>query len=126
MQDKESIYLRLPYPPTLNSYYATVRGRRVLTKRGRDYKNQVQYERWEKCGTNVPFFNKSSFVSVDICMHVPDARTRDTDNILKPVFDALVYAGYLEDDYQIYKHSVERFDRINKEDGYLIVKITEI
>jgi len=40
-------------------------------------------------------------VALYIMAYPPDRRRRDLDNILKGVQDALVFAGVIEDDYQV-------------------------
>lgn len=96
----------------------------MLSANGRDYKKHVSNLRMLLEGKMHTVF-KDGLVSVDVQMHVPDRRIRDTDNILKPLFDALVHAKYMTDDSQIAKHSVTRHDKdING--GRVIVTIESI
>lgn len=86
---------KFPWPPTMNTLWATVRGRRVLTRAGRDYKQQV------RAIVGVVEETFSGDVSVQITLTLPDRRRRDIDNILKILLDSLTYAGVYKDDSQI-------------------------
>jgi len=44
--------IELPWPPTVNTYYTVARGRKILSKKGRAYKEAVEekkkaYAEWE-------------------------------------------------------------------------------
>lgn len=81
--------LDLPYPPTLNHLHAVVHGRKVLSAEGRKYKQCAMYL------TSMVFADRCS---VKLTVQQPDKRRRDLDNTIKPVLDALVFAGILIDD----------------------------
>lgn len=84
----------LPYPPSINSYYATFKGRRILSRKGRQYRLDVA----AAVGLRKPH---SGRLSISIRMYPPDRRKRDVDNILKSVLDSLGHAGVYGDDSQI-------------------------
>lgn len=86
--------LSLPYPPSVNTYYATVNGRRVLSSKGRDYKRTVAF----MVGKVEQITGR---VGVGIELFMPDKRRRDIDNVQKALLDALQHAGVYEDDSQI-------------------------
>ena len=92
--------LTLPYPPTINTYYATVRGRRVLSKRGREFKKTVSLI--------APAKGLTGRLKVAIDLYPPDRRKRDIDNVQKPVLDALTEAGVWGDDSQVDELSITR------------------
>lgn len=87
----------LPWPPTCNSYWRTVGGRMLISKRGRDYRKAVcelaAREAWRKFG--------AARVAVIIEAWMPDKRRRDLDNIPKAILDSLTHAGVWDDDSQI-------------------------
>jgi len=90
--------LELPMPPSINHYYRSIgRGRVVVSRAGRDYRKVV-------CAlvlaARVQPLGKS-LLAVSLKLYVPDRRRRDLDNVLKPVLDALQYAGVYVDDNQI-------------------------
>ena len=103
--------LTVPYPPTINTYYATVSGRRVLSKKGREYKKEMAVIVAEaKCNYG------EQRLSLDIDLWMPDRRKRDIDNVQKPLIDALMHAGAFADDEQIdrlltQRHGVEKGGR---------------
>ena len=87
----------LPFPPSVNNLYATVMGRKVLSKRGREYHAEVatamvrqQYLRFgaQRVGYRVTVFP-------------PDRRRRDLSNLVKAMEDALTNAGLWDDDSQV-------------------------
>lgn len=88
--------IELPYPPSINNYYATFRGRRILSKAGRIYKKTIK---------DLCLINKIKKCSGDIKVKIfaipPDKRRRDLDNICKALLDALQSAGVYDDDSQI-------------------------
>ena len=96
------ITLTLPYPPTVNHYYTVVRGRKILSKNGREYLARV-VSYGVACGVK----KIKGKVAVSIGAYLPDQRRRDLDNLLKPTLDALVAAGVIEDDSKIGRLSIE-------------------
>lgn len=86
------IEITLPWPPSVNRYYRTFRGRMIISKEGREYRKAVQTIEGEKF---------QGLVAVEIEAHRPDNRRRDLDNTLKAALDALTHAGLWNDDAQI-------------------------
>jgi crossover junction endodeoxyribonuclease RusA len=95
-----AVTIRLPWPPSVNTYWRSVgRGRVLISERGRDYRIAVALavrERWP--GLRHP--TRARLV-VSIYAWPPDRRSRDLDNLPKAVFDALTHAGVWQDDSQI-------------------------
>lgn len=87
----------LPWPPSNNHYYAVVRGRKVLAKEGRQYRDAVLALAWEQ---QWPKFDRAR-LAVTFEAWMPDRRRRDLDNLLKSLCDALTFAGVWHDDQQI-------------------------
>ena len=110
------INIKLPWPPTVNTYYTIARGRKILSKKGRDYK---KYAMPPWTGNLV-----SGQVEVNIEAHPPDKRKRDLDNILKPILDLLTNNGVWKDDSQVDVLRIRR--RHIAKPGYVRVYITEI
>lgn len=98
---KPSFILKLPYPPTINSYYGTTRqGQRFIGAKGTAYRKEVvEILRGipEASGT----LAEDKRLQVWVEMHVPDRRKRDVDNILKCLLDSLTHANVWDDDGQI-------------------------
>jgi crossover junction endodeoxyribonuclease RusA len=85
--------ITLPYPPTVNTYWRNVKGRAILSAKGRAYK---AWPLPPQLGPHVP-----GRLSVDAVAYMPDARTRDLDNIWKPMLDYLTHHGVFRDDSDI-------------------------
>lgn len=92
----DKIFLTLPYPPSVNTYWGFQGHRRFLTNKAVQFKKAVAHE---VSLTPARFTNER--LEVFITLNPPDKRTRDIDNIAKPTLDALVSAGLFIDDGQI-------------------------
>ena len=87
----------LPWPPSVNSYWRSYRGRNILSKRGRLYK--------EAAGRAVLAAGANRHLSgrlrVKLVAYPPDRRRRDIDNLTKLALDSMQVAGVYLDDSQI-------------------------
>lgn len=111
------IALQLPWPPSVNQYWRNNRGTTILSKRGREYKKDV-----EGCVLCLPWsqINRCPLkqrLQVHLTAYPPDRRKRDIDNLLKGVLDSLEKAGVYEndeqiDDLHIVRGDVEKYGRI--------------
>lgn len=90
----------LPYPPSTNNLYATVRGRRVLSAAGRAFKLTAA-----ALATAAGVRPVSTEVSVTVDVYRP-ARRGDLDNTLKSLLDSLTGVAW-DDDSQV-AHIVAR------------------
>ena len=87
----------LPWPPSVNHYWAA-RGRsRYLSPRARAWHREA----WAILRSSWRGRPMRGEVAVLLVLHPPDRRRRDLDNILKAVLDALVKAQVLGDDSQV-------------------------
>lgn len=111
------INLRLPWPPSVNHYYTVARGRKVLSKRGRDYKKMGAKE---LLAQGIPK-NLTARLEVNIDAYPPSKRKHDLDNVLKPLLDTMQDYGMFDDE-QI---DILRIRRREK-GGYVRVHISEI
>ena len=98
--------LILPFPPSVNSYWGFKGSHRYLTPKAKDFKQSVFW-----------LFRQSQHkgfgghrIDVNIVLQAPDRRTRDLDNYLKSLLDALTQAGVYNDDSQIDRLVVTRGD----------------
>jgi len=110
----------LPYPPSTNTYYRSLRkgpmaGRVLISEKGRQYREEIK-------GAVYPV-KLEGRLSVTIKLYPPDRRRRDIDNCLKALFDSLTHAGVWVDDSQVKKLSVEMQDVTR---GYVTVQIEEL
>ena len=100
--------IRLPWPPTVNHYYTVARGRKILSKRGREYKKWCAAELM----LQKPLRSRQGDVRVCINAYPPDKRRRDLDNLIKPVLDVLTECGLIEDDSLVVDLRIQRFNSV--------------
>ena len=115
------ISIKLPWPPTVNTYYTVARGRKILSKRGRQYKDDCAAEMLLQRPGKV-----AGRLHVHIDAFVPDRRKRDLDNLLKPVLDSLGSGpnALFDDDSQIDQLAVVR--RPVAKPGFVQVFVGEV
>lgn len=83
--------LELPWPPTTNNAYATVRGRRVKSQAARQYAADVQGELMVSRDAQElkRRATRSTRFAVIVRAHPPDRRRRDLGNLEKLPVDAI-------------------------------------
>jgi len=113
------IILYLPYPPSVNNYWITSGNRKFLSKRGREFKEQVAAYVIEK---NVPKLGEMA-VQIDIILRPRNKRLMDIDNSCKAILDSIQDAGIIDDDSQVWKLTIER--GITHTGGSCVVMIEE-
>lgn len=86
------------WPPSVNHYWRrTEKGRLALTSRAREFRANVLAD--ALAARSAVHFTGP--VGVELVLHPPDRRVRDIDNVIKPLLDALTFAGVFEDDRQV-------------------------
>jgi crossover junction endodeoxyribonuclease RusA len=101
------INLTLPYPPSVNHYWGVSGKQRFIGKKGKEFRQAVA----EAC-LDLEVKTMEGNVSVFVALWPPDKRTRDIDNTIKPLLDAMEHAGVYENDCQINQLHVVRKDPI--------------
>ncbi len=97
--------LELPWPPSVNHYWGR-RGNWVYIKQaGKDFRD---LSIWKIKEARVEMIKGPAKVTLHL--YPPDRRKRDTDNVLKALFDALQHGGAIEDDYLIEEHHFYRHE----------------
>ena len=96
--------LTLPYPPSTNGLYAAVRGRLILSARGRAYHADVLAAVAEAGLPKAP----AGRLRVEVDLSPPDRRRRDIMNCEKCLTDSLVAAAVLKDDCLIDRFEITR------------------
>lgn len=89
--------IKLPYPPSMNTYWRNFRGNTVLSKSGRLYKTAVAECVVEQ---NIPKFGGKR-LEVTLFLYPRSKVVTDLDNRLKAVLDGLEEAGVYDNDGQI-------------------------
>lgn len=97
----------LPWPPSVNHYYRHVGSRVLISREGRNYRDVVSAR---IRAANIPCFEGA--VELRIQLYPPDNRRRDVDNVLKCILDTLTVAKLYDDDSQVKRLSVEKFEPI--------------
>ncbi len=108
--------LTLPVPPSVNHLYATVNGRRVLSRAGRDFKALVadEVEAWqdrEQISNDAIEALGRHYLSLTITFYFATALRRDLDGGLKIAQDALCEAIGVSDNLVTEIHLSKRVDR---------------
>lgn len=105
MDGSKSFVVELPFPPSVNRYWRSVKGRVLISRNGRDYIRSVAAI--VRLENNAPRFGTKR-LSLEIVANCPDRRLRDLDNICKAVQDSLQKSGVYDDDSQIDRLTVIR------------------
>lgn len=90
--------LTIPFPPSANRIYRNIRGRTLISREGRTYREVVRALLAGGGPRKPPMGGR-----IALCMDAfpPDRRRHDLDNLLKLPLDALQDAGVYEDDSQV-------------------------
>ena len=106
--------LVLPLPPSINHQYATVQGRRVLSRAAREFKRLVveEVENWldNRPHVDVALF-QHHYLGLTILFYFRSALRRDLDGGLKIAQDALCEALGVNDNLVIEIHLSKRVNR---------------
>ncbi len=113
------LVLELPYPPSVNHYYRSVGPRTLISREGRAYREQV-------CAILVAAGTETLTgpLALQVEVYPPDRRSRDLDNTLKALLDALEKGGAYRNDSQIVRLVAEKREPV--EGGRTIVRIAEV
>jgi crossover junction endodeoxyribonuclease RusA len=88
--------LELPFPPSFNKQFDYIRGRPVLSKDIRQYRQLVRQRILNARGASM-----MGPLAIRIDLYPPDHRRRDCDNAQKVILDALQQGGVFWDDSQV-------------------------
>ncbi len=97
------VMFTLPSPPSVNEMYCQSHGRRVLIRKGREYKRNA---------ASIAEAAGARPVSGDVCVTIEIYRKRragDLDNTLKIILDSLKGVAWI-DDSQVKRIVAERFE----------------
>ena len=112
--------VKLPFPPSCNSYWRHSRGMHFLSAAGKAYRTDVMAAilsiGWNR--------RMQGRLSVEVYAVMPDRRKRDLDNLHKGLLDSLTAAGVWEDDGQIDRLLIQRGEV--DPPGYVIVSIESL
>ena len=117
---EDVVILHLPFPPSVNNYYAKTRNGIFIKAKGKKFREDVISAVNEQGCYMLGLEEKLKAI---VIIHWPDKRVRDIDNYLKGLFDAITHAGVWVDDKQVRCMMV--FDGENVKDGKVVVAIKE-
>lgn len=95
---------RLPWPPSMNTYWRRGPNVTYLTKKAREFRKEVA----DSLGLRSMYFPLDAELAVNLELTLPDKRARDIDNHIKAVLDALQHAGVFYNDGQVSELRVKR------------------
>lgn len=107
-QAADMLRLDLPFPPSTNTYWRHNRGRIHISEHGQVFREHVKLtvRKDQRLRLNGP-------LAILIDLYPPDRRERDIDNFSgKALFDALQYAGVIENDSQIEVSLARKWGRV--------------
>lgn len=114
---RNTLFLTLPLPPSINKQYATVNGRRVLSATGRRYKRTIgqfvmtTVAAHSSQGRAFLLAAHDHYLSLTIHFYFSTLLRRDLDGGLKIAQDALCEAMRLNDNRILELHLYKSFDR---------------
>lgn len=111
--------LVLPYPPSLNRLYRTVRGRPILSREAREYRASVQAQL-----AGMGFKAISGPVALSVALYRP-RRAGDADNALKALLDALNGLLWVDDSQIVEIHLWRRDDKARPRVEVLVEEVPE-
>ena len=103
------ISVTLPFPPTVNSYYSHTKRGVYISKKGRLFREAAAESLHQQLGDLRQLDYR---ISLTVVLHMPDKRTRDLDNYMKALLDAITVYGLWEDDSQIDQLSIYRGETV--------------
>ncbi len=99
------ISFKLDLPPSCNEAYAVFRGRKILSKKARDWRNYASWSIAHQAQSQ----RIDGKVSVESEFIFPDLRKRDQSNYVKQLYDAITDSKIISDDSMIYEETNRKF-----------------
>ena len=116
------VILKLPYPPSVNTYWRRSRNATYISKKGQQFKRAVaEYV----ADTKVPKFGDAE-IEVIIVIRPRSTNYMDIDNCAKAVLDSCQDAGVFDDDNQVWKLTIERGTPIKGGECVVIITNREV
>jgi crossover junction endodeoxyribonuclease RusA len=112
--------ITLPWPPGNNHLFSVFRGRKIKSKKGREYTTAVTQQITEANQQ----YHLAGKLKVKILAYPPTRARRDLDNLFKAPLDSLTSAGVIADDSLIDDVRMVRCEVVKG--GRLEVIITEL
>ena len=110
----------LPFPPSINNYYVQTRNGRFISKKGKEFREQVITECIIQGISGIKYAGKVEF---SVVLYPPDRRKRDLDNYKKALLDAITHSGVWVDDSQI--DQIHSYRGTVRKGGAAVVRIED-
>ena len=109
-KNKKYPVIELPYGPSVNQLYVKRLGygKYIWTNKARQWKKDVSILLRSK-RPKEPLGNDIVF---SMWVYPPDKRKRDSSNLIKPVEDSIVDAGWITDDRYVIKHFIHKCEPV--------------
>lgn len=95
-------------PPSANSIWRAVHGRVLVSAQYRKWLQETAWRWREQAGST----RLDGCYALHVKLGIPDRRKRDLDNRIKPLSDALVKSGVVQDDSLCMRLKVEWSDEV--------------
>lgn len=112
---------KMPWPPSVNGgYRSVVRNRIILSKRGRQYRDNAVAHLIDigLYGKNI-----SKLVSVQLVLNPPTLRRYDIDNFTKALFDSLSHGKFWLDDEQVIILNIRKGEKVKGGNVQVVVEM---
>lgn len=112
---KEEVTFTCPIPPSVNGlYYNRRNGSKVLTKNAQDFircARAIINVAIEDQGWKLP--ERTAWLYVDVVVHMPDRKVRDSHNMLKIIMDVMQGLIYQNDYFVMPRIQSVEYDKVN-------------
>ncbi len=104
------IEFKMPWPPSVNGgYRSVVRNRIILSKRGRQYRDNAVAHLIDLKLYGMKLSDK---LCVELVLNPPTLRRYDIDNFNKALFDALSHGNFWLDDEQVVELKIIKGEKV--------------
>jgi len=117
----KTLDLCLQWPPSINGYWRSFRGRQIISVRGREY---LEYIKGIVLEHNLKGYFGDAKLAVSIRMYPKTKRKFDCDNFTKCLFDSFSKCNLWHDDEQVYELHISK--RKPMKNGFLEIHVQTI
>jgi len=118
------ILISVPFPPSINGYWRSVKGRQIISARGRSFRKEGLALLKIQLAAQLDKPLEGS-LTVTLNLYPPDRRRRDIDNYNKALFDLFTLARIWQDDCQVKNLTITMHDFDKTRRDYVAAVISE-
>lgn len=112
----------MPWPPSVNGYWRSYKGRQIISERGRKYRKAAMAHLYD-LGLSLERIDFK--VSVTLVLNPPTLSSYDVDNFNKGLFDSLTAAKFWNDDSQVHRLTVSKGVKVKGGNVQVKVEVME-